>query len=325
MKIFREITPLMSADVYVLLDSVNKGFDYPIHNHPEYEINLVTRASGQRVVGDSTEVFYEEDLAFIGPYLFHKWDDSIKAGTPDSPCRVITIQFDMHLFEASVLSRRPFFYISELLRRSHRGLAFHGADLRQASEIMHRMTDAGEMEGVVLFLQLLDLLARAREVRPLASEGFEFGALHSRSKRLHVAYQYVIKHFTRHELNLGEVAEVVNLSDSAFSHFFRKCTNKSFTQFLIGMRLGYACKLLINTDDLISDVCYQSGFNNVANFNRLFKKYHGCTPQSFRTRYQDRGRFDWTEQHTPGQFLPPDRRYRHVPRPDTYATRIIHS
>jgi len=326
MKIYREITPLTNDDVYVILDSINKGFDYPVHNHTEYEINLVMGASGKRIVGDSTAIYEQEDLALVGPYLFHKWDDSIQSGTLENPCRVITIQFDMDLFEASLLFRKPFHHIRDLLQSSFRGIRFSGDSLRRARDLMVRMTEATRsIRGIALFLELLDLLARSRERQFLASEGFEPETLQSSGTRLQAAYQYIVKNFTRSDLNIVEVAEVVNLSPSAFSHFFKKCTQKSFRHFLIDMRLGHTCKLLIQTDLSISQICSQSGFNNTANFNRIFKKYHDCTPYAFRKLYQGGEKFDWMDQHTPGQFLPWERDMKHVLRPDEYATRIRHN
>lgn len=325
MKIYREITPVTSSDVFVLLDSINKGFDYPIHNHPEYELNLVMGASGKRIVGDSTRKYHQSDLALIGPYLFHKWDNSIRKGTIDEPCRVITIQFDMHLFESQFLLKQPFHQIRALLKSSYRGIQFKGKTFEKARDLMIRLADASGIERVTLFLQLLDFLSKSVEIEYLASEGFDITSLQTSSTRLHAAYQYLIKNFTRQSLNIEEVASKVNLSGSAFSHFFKKCTNKNFTRFLIDMRLGYACKLLVSSDDLISQICFQSGFNNVSNFNRLFKKYHHCSPYEFRKLYQDKGEFDWTDQITPGQFLPGDRPLSPASKPQDYATRLVHS
>jgi AraC-like DNA-binding protein len=325
MKIYREITPLSNDDVYVVLDSVNQGFDYPLHHHMEYEINLVVGASGKRIVGDSTEKYLDQDLVLLGPYLFHKWDDSLKAGTEERPCRVITIQFDMHLFDSVLLLRNPFHHIRELFLSSYRGIRYTGESFDKAKQLMIRMTEAkGGIRGVSLFFELLDLLAKSKDRSFLTSEGFEPKTLESSGTRLQAAYQYMIKHFTRPDLNIVEVANVVHLSPSAFSHFFRKCTMKSFRRFIIDMRLGYTCKLLINTDYTISQICTKAGFNNTANFNRIFKKYHQCTPYAFRKRYQGMDHFDWMEQLTPGQFLPVDADMKFVLKPDTYSTRILH-
>ena len=324
MKLFRELTPVRHSDVFVILDSINKGFDYPIHNHPEFEITLILNASGTRIVGDSSDQYRNRDLALLGPYLFHKWDDSTSADN-DIDCRVITIQFDMHLFEYDLLAKRKFKEIARMLDRSARGLCFGGETLERAVEIMDRMTRTDSFRGVLLFLELLHLLSKSSEYRYLVSEGFDQGSAVTNSKRLKAAHQYVVSHFRDPALKLKDVATQVNLSESAFSHFFKKSTNKSFTSFLIDVRLGNACKLLQETDDLVKDVCHASGFNNVANFNRLFKKRYGHTPNEYRSLYQANQDFNWGEQTSPGQFLPADKDKLHQYIPDHYYTRIVHS
>lgn len=325
MRLYREITPIDNKDVFVVLDSLNKGFDYPIHYHAEYELTMVLNSSGNRIVGDSTEKYHNRDLVLIGPYLFHKWDDEDRDHEYHGDCRVITVQFDMHLFDNQILAKRPFQNVQRLLERSRQGLQFSGETLDMAFPLMDELTTHTGMTGVVLFLQLLDVLANSKECRALASEGFDWEAIQTTSTRLHAAYQYVIKNFTDPELKMTHVAQHVNLSDSAFSHFFRKSTKKSFTQFLIDMRLGYACRLLQETDDLVRDICLASGFNNVANFNRHFKKAHNCTPFRYRQLYLERTQFDWHDQVSPGQFIPDDRMVPSDYKPDYVATRLVHA
>lgn len=325
MRVFREITPITHADVFVILDSVDKGFDYPIHNHPEYELTLVQNSAGSRIVGDSTEKYCDTDLVLLGPYLFHKWDDDDAGLASPETCRVITIQFDMHLFDKRLLATKPFYKVRSLLESASRGIRFHGKTLQHAIKHITALTSLQGLEGVIAFLQVLQILSESIEYRYLASEGFDWKAIHTQSKRLHAAYQYIIKHFNDHGLRMPDVASAVNLSESAFSHFFKKATNKSFSQFLIDMRLGHACKLLIETDDPVKFICAASGFNNEANFYRLFKKAHQCTPYEFRRLYRQRTQFDWTEQRTPGQFLPTDKSIHPGYKPTEYATRLIHA
>src|SRR5690606_5799406 len=126
-------------------------------------------------------------------------------------------------------------------------------------------------------------------------------ALRSESNRIQVAYAYILKNFHDPQLRIGDVATQVNMSNSAFSHFFQKCTNKSFTQFLVDVRISHVCKLLLDTDDNINQISYRCGFNNVANFNRLFRKYRSCTPLEFRRRNKEKSGFDWEKQITPLQ------------------------
>lgn len=325
MNIYREITPLKDSDVFILLDSVSNGFDYPLHNHPEYEINLVIGMSGTRIVGDSTERYTDFDLALIGPYLYHKWDGDAHLQESGQPYRVITIQFAMDLFTGPFFQKERMLKIQQLLRDSSRGIRFSGQTIAEAMRIMTELTEDRGFANLLGFLQLLDLLSHSGERAYLASAGFSPQALKSESNRIQVAYAYILKYFTNPELRIGDVASQVNMSPSAFSHFFQKYAFRSFTQFLIDVRIGHACKLLLDTDDPVKLVSFKSGFNNLSNFNRLFKKYRSCTPEQYRDQYWGKTIFDWTSQATPWQFMPGKSQASEVIKPVAYSTKLVHS
>ncbi len=325
MQIYREFTPLKETDVFVILDSLNNGFDYPIHHHPEYELNLVMNMSGTRIVGDSTERYHDFDLVLLGPYLYHKWDGDKALQNSGRSYRVITIQFAQDLLNTQLLQKQHFYGIRKLLGHSSRGIRFHGHTLRRARQRMIDLSAESGFSSVIGFLSLLDLLARSEEMTFLASEGFNTDALKSNSNRIQVAYRYLLQHFADPEIKVGDVAKLLNMSDSAFSHFFKKYTNKSFTQFLIDMRIGYACKLLLDTDELVSQICFRSGFNNVTNFNRLFKKYRSTTPIEYRRSCREKNAFDWKNQITPYQFLPTHAKVPDALKPVKFATKLVHS
>ena len=324
MKVYREITPLHFDDAFVLIDSIDNGFDYPIHSHPEYELTLIMGSSGTRIVGDSTEGYVGHDLVLLGPNLHHKWDGDGKPIDNTASCRVITLQFEMNLFDAQLFRKKPFFEIRDLLERSKRGIRFTGQAFRAARRLLLDMTGLNGMAGILKFLELMDLLAQSQEQTLLASEGFTGRPVTVESNRIKIAYQYILNNFTRQDLKMGEVAAQVNMSDSAFSHFFKKSTNKSYKQFLIDLRLGYACKLLIETDRSISEIGYLC-FNNLTNFNRLFKKHRSCTPFEYRKFYKEKNTFDWTVQKTLNQFLPSGQVVGDSQKPRVYGAKLVHS
>jgi len=325
MKIYREITPLEETDVFVILDSYNNTFDYPIHNHAEFELNLILGSSGTRIVGDSTELFYIQDLVLIGPYLFHKWDIDISKRQGKYPSRVITIQFRKDLFNSQFFQKNQFCKIRKLLQDVSRGIKFHGKTFDKAKKMVEGLTKIKGFSSIIEFLQLLNLLSNSKETTFLASEGFSSNAVLSKSNRIQIAYGYILKNFQKKDIRIDDVATQVNMSISAFSHFFKKYTNKSFMKFLVDVRLGHACKLLLDTDQNISQICYSSGFNNVANFNRLFKKYRSYTPFEFRRSYIEKDSFDWTKQITHGQFLPSGTSIKEAFKPSEYTTtKVMH-
>lgn len=324
MDVYQEITPLKTPDVFVVLDSCNNGFDYPIHNHPEYELNLIIGMSGTRIVGDSTERYVDCDLVLLGPYLYHKWDGDAALQESGQPYRVITIQFSMSLFGGHFFQKEQFYKIRKLMEDSTKGIRFYGKTYEEAMHLMIDLTKDRGFMNVIAFLQLLDLLSESSETHFLSSEGFSTKVLTAHSNRFQIAYSYILKHYAKTDLKIHEVAAQVNMADSAFSHFFLKYAFRSFTQFLVDIRIGHACKSLLDTDETIGQICYKSGFNNLANFNRLFKKYRTCTPVEYRRRHTEKNVFDWTNQVTPWQFLPSKDKDLSPVQPSSYATRLVH-
>jgi AraC-like DNA-binding protein len=324
MNIYQEITPLKSPDIFVVLDSANNGFDYPIHNHPEYELNLIIGMSGTRIVGDSTARYTDCDLVLLGPYLYHKWDGDVQLQHNGQPYRVITIQFGMGLLGGQFFQKEQFRKIRTLMQDSSKGVKFSGKTLAEAALIMVHLTEDKGFANVIEFLQLLDLLSQSAETCCLSSEGFTSKVVSTHSNRIQIAYGYILKNFDKTALKIGDVARQVNMTDSAFSHFFQKYAFRSFTQFLVDIRIGHSCKLLLDTDETIGQISYESGFNNLANFNRLFKKYRACTPVEYRRRHIEKNTFDWTKQVTPWQFLPAKDKIQAAIQPQAYATKLRH-
>jgi AraC-like DNA-binding protein len=289
MRIYREITPVREDDVFIIRDYHNPKFEYPIHNHPELELNLVINCAGNRIVGDSVAKYSLKDLVLIGSDVYHRWDDDdLDYDNRPGPPLVITIQFDKNLFDAKMLSKKAFYAIRLLLDQSVRGIQFHGETLEQSIELLQTIVQAGEFEKVLGFLQLMQLLATSKERSFLASTGFSSKPEHSKSQRINDVYEYILNNFNK-KIGLKDVAAIANMSDSAFSHFFKKSTNKSFTQFVIDLRIGHACKLLLESQDTISQICYNCGFSNVSNFNRLFKKNKGLSPYNYRKQFDSEG------------------------------------
>lgn len=324
MNIFKEITPLKPEDTFIVIDSVRNGFDYPIHNHPEYEINLILGISGTRIVGDSTERYKDNDLVLLGPFLYHKWDGDKALQEKGEPYRVITIQFAIDLFNGHLFQREKFHKIKELLSESARGMRFYGSTFDKAVDIMTALSEDSGFDGIIQFLKLLDILANSTEVEYLASLGFSPVAPQAKSNRIQTAYSYIMKNYTKAELRMSDIASYINMSDSAFSHFFQKYAFRSFTQFLIDLRIGHACKMLLDTDLTIAQISDASGFNNLANFNRLFKKYRKCAPLEYKKMYVEKNTFDWTNQRSPWQFIPAQSKLNDIIMPTLHATKLIH-
>jgi AraC-like DNA-binding protein len=324
MSVFRENTPVKEDDICIILDSRNNGFDYPVHNHPEVEINLVMGMSGKRIVGDSTEQYFDQDLVILGPYLYHKWFGDEELLNKKQPYRVITIQFDLNQLSNKFFAKESFYMIRKLLKESSRGIQFRGEVLDQAANIMAEMTRSEGFDNAISFLKLLDLLSKTKGRRYLTSLNFNAKTTLSFNHRIQIAYSHIIQNYTNSDFKMSHVAKKVQMSESAFSHFFQKQAFRSFSDFLIDLRLSKACKLLIESDKSVSEICYQSGFNNLANFNRLFKKYRAMPPSKFRKKHLSNVHFEIDKQMTPWQFIPADVKMDQIIKPKEYSTRVVH-
>jgi AraC-like DNA-binding protein len=304
MIVYKEITPVTQSDVFIIINSEKVGFDYPIHYHSAYELTLILNSSGNRIVGDSVEKYSFSDLVLIGPEIYHRWDDDDIAPEKRNNAHVITIQFSKDLFEQTFFLKESFSSIQNLLKDSQRGLKFVGETFRIVAEKMKNLTRVKKFESVMEFLKILHTLSISKDKKYLASDGFVSIKEDAKGDRVTKMYTYILIHFNDSNLRITELAQESNMSTSAFGHFFKKSTNKSFTQFVVDMRLGYASKLLLSSNDSISEVAYKSGFNNIANFNRLFKKNKFITPKQYRRNLSQPKNFNWKKQLLPNQFIP---------------------
>jgi AraC-like DNA-binding protein len=280
--------------------------------------------SGKRVVGDSTENYENNDLVMLGPYLNHKWYGDETLLKNKQPYRVITIQFDANQFSASMMMKDSFFAIRNLLKESIQGIQYTGKTFETAKNIMIEMTENKGFDNTISFLKLLDVLSKGTERRFLSFLEFDISGPKTNNNRIQIAYAYIMQHFADPNFKISDVADQVQMTENAFSRFFQRQSFRSFSDFLIDLRLGKACKLILESDKTISEICYTSGFNNIANFNRLFKKYRGFTPNEFRKKYLLDADFAWDKQVTPWQFVPSDVQNKEIVKPMIYSTRILH-
>jgi AraC-like DNA-binding protein len=247
------------------------------HFHDELELTLIIKSTGSRMVGDSIDSFKEGDLVLLGKNLPHTWRND---SSPLSEALVI------HFFE-DFLGEKFFnipemYKIKRLLNRSGRGLSISGNTSKKVVGLMKKMENNTGSQNIIHLLTILQELAESEEVEEISSEGFANSMSLTDSDRLKRVYEYIMNHFDE-DLNLNKAAAVANMSPSAFSRYFKSRTRKSFTQFVIEMKISYCCKLLINEKLSIADVCYRSGFQNLSNFNQHFKDITGLTPKRYQT------------------------------------------
>ncbi len=283
-KIIHEISPLMGKDVLYIADRRKKEFTYPIHNHAVNELNFVEHAPGvRRIVGDSSEVIGEYDLVLItSPDLEHVWEQNT---CESDDIREITIQFDFNMSEDSLFGRNPFHSMRKMMNEARKGLCFPITAIMKVYSMLDTLSSVKDgFYAVQQFLSILYELSKCDGARTLSSSSFAKIAVEDDSRRILKVKNYISKNYMD-EIRLATVADLAGMSPSAFSRFFKLHTGRNLSDYIIDMRLGYAARKLVDTSKSISEICYDCGFNNLSNFNRIFKRKKGCSPSEFRENY----------------------------------------
>jgi len=276
-KLQKEITPLSSDDLFIILNHPGAKFDYPVHHHSDFELNLVIGTHGKRVVGDSVENFSELDLVLIGPNVPHAW-----FGAEDTKHRVVTIQFSDKFRDFPLLEKRLFKNVKELLYESNKGILFVKKTQVKIKEKILELTKMQGFQTVLAFFSILHELSIS-DRKILASSQFDSQDIvrASKSRRIAKVCDYIDATYHK-PLKLKDVAALVNMSESAFSHFFKKRTKCTYIEYLTNIRIAKSCQLLSETTQTVAEVCYTCGFENVSNFMRIFKKKKDVTPAKYR-------------------------------------------
>jgi AraC-like DNA-binding protein len=280
-KIHREITPLSMEDSFLVFDRVKDNFDFPIHYHPEYEINFIQNGKGvKRVVGDHIEEIDDIELVLVGPNLYHGWE---MHKCKNKKIHEITIQFHNDLFDDSLMSRRIMASIKDMFNRSIHGILF---SKKTANELAGRIIMLSRLDGMDYFLEIISVLqdmANSRNQRILSTYTVDYDTFEDDDK-MKLIYEYVQKNFSE-KISLDDVSRVASMSPVSFNRFIKKRTGKTFVNYLNDIRVGYAARWLVEKDSSISEIAFKSGFNNIANFNRIFKSLKKITPSQYRDEF----------------------------------------
>lgn len=282
---FREITPLSNEDCFIINCRTKNEFNYPVHVHPEFELNFIEGGEGaKRIVGDSIEEIGNLELCLIGnESLEHAWMNY--RNNPNTQIFEITIQFHKELFLESLLNKKQFKSISVMFENSKKGLVFSiSTILKVKDRLIGLIKNESGFYSIIELLQILYELSIDGGSRILCSSTFTNQDESSDSRRVKKVIDYLHVNIQK-EIRLIDVANHVNMSEVSFSRFMKKRTGKSYIEYFNDLRLGMASRALINTTKTVSEISFECGFNNLSNFNRLFKKRKGFTPKEFRENY----------------------------------------
>lgn len=255
------------------------------HFHHAFELNLVVKGSGTRFIGDHIGGFNAGDLVLMGPELPHTWCSDPALPRRRGVYQSIAIQFGDHFIGESLLDDPEWRHIRLLMKRAARGLNFRGKAREVARKKILELTEISGPAKLSCFLGVLDTLALSGECLFLASHDFAPTLPSANETRIDKVCTWINQHYAE-KITLSEAAVLANMSVSAFSRFFKRALGKSFTDYVTELRLSHACKLILETDASISEAAFQSGFNNLSNFNRRFLERKNVSPRFFRQSYQ---------------------------------------
>jgi AraC-like DNA-binding protein/mannose-6-phosphate isomerase-like protein (cupin superfamily) len=278
--------PLNSITV---LDLQEAYFDPNWHFHPHYQLFTVLEGEGTRLIGDSIQHFEAGDTVLLGPDLPHLWRNEKAYFEVNSKLKTrgIVVYFTQEFLDSTLSNLPESFKINKLLLDSFRGLEFIG---ESKEFIKTELLGLSATEGYETILKLLSLL-HALSYRPdrsyISSLGYINTHKQSETERMHRVYEYAMQHF-KETIKLNELADLANMTVPAFCRYFKKRSNKTFSDFLAEIRIGQACKLLGNQEFSIAQVCYESGFNTLSNFNKKFKELMNTTPREFKKELSDK-------------------------------------
>lgn len=280
-KFHREITQLTPEDCFIIFDRVKDKFDFPIHFHPDYELNFIYNGKGvRRVVGDHLGEIEDFELVFVGSNLVHGWE---LHNCKNTNIREICIHLQSNLIDENLLNREVFKPIKDLFQRSKNGVLF---SQETAKNMMPRLSNLSTTSGIDNFLNFISILydlAVSRNQKILSSSVAERDD-YENSSRIKLVHQYVQDNYDK-KISLEEISNLVNMTPVSFNRFIKKRTGRTFITYVNDIRISLASRMLLESDHTIGEISYKCGFNNIANFNRIFKQNKKITPSEYRNEF----------------------------------------
>ncbi|RYE27867.1 MAG: AraC family transcriptional regulator [Sphingobacteriaceae bacterium] len=283
MKIIEARLPQEFDKSFIVFQETGKFFPAPWHYHPEYELVLVNKSTGRRMVGDHIGYFGEDDLVFMGSRLPHVWvnDQKFLKGEADYPADAIVIQFIEHFLGDKFLDIPELGNFRRFLKTSERGMVLKGNTRKKIIRLMQDMLPMNGIQRLSALLNIFEILSYTTEYELLASPQFIQSFQYESPGRFKKITEYIMQNFNK-DINLPDAASVANMGLTAFCNYFKDQFRLTFVEYLNTVRIGHACKLLADDKNNIVEVAYECGFNNLANFNRQFKKIKQVTPSDYR-------------------------------------------
>lgn len=287
MKSALQKSPIPKTQAFVVKELKQPNFDPNWHFHPEYQLFMVVKGSGTRFIGDHVKQFKNGEITFTGPNLPHMWrsDNEGIAVEEDKWSEGIVVYFHEDFIGESLLQKEEMIKLRQLFQKSLRGLDISGKTAKTIGAMMNKLLHLDGFDSVLELLKILNHLANTSESKLLASPGYTNSLKEGDTERMNGVHAYVMGNF-KGKIDLRTVAALANMTPTSFSRYFKVHANKTFSEFLSGIRIGYACKLLIEENMDIGQACYESGFQTLSNFNKQFRTITKTTPTAYKKKYK---------------------------------------
>jgi AraC-like DNA-binding protein len=282
MKPYKEEINYPSENSFILRYNNFAHFSVPWHFHNEFEMAYIVRSTGKRFVGDAIENFGPGDFAFYGSTLphFHHSDEKYYKEDPEQKVNAFILQFPVDYFSETQLRSPEFFGVYRLLSNSSRGLKFPIDTKETVSLMLEKMYAEKGLKRYILLIELLNFLGRT-DFSPIASPSYANAMNNNMDDRMVKVYEFSTQNYNR-KISIYEVASIAGMNTTAFCRYFKKKAGKTFAEFINELRISYACKLLRHGNQTVEFICFESGFNNISNFNRQFNTRIGKSPSAYR-------------------------------------------
>ncbi|MFW6277368.1 MAG: helix-turn-helix domain-containing protein [Prolixibacteraceae bacterium] len=254
---------------------------FPYHMHPNYQLNLVVDGKGKRVVGDHAEDYHAGDLVLIGPNIPHYWTYDERYKEKYGGGSAVIVHFHKEFAGDDFISKPEVKPIHEMLEQAHRGIFFNSSQVSDAVAKITELPQADPLKRLIHLINILYELSQTTHKVLLAGEAYAKNELSDVVLKINRIINFIKKHFHEEDLNQSKLADMAGLSNSSFSRYFKRQTGKNYIDFLKDIRLSHAWKLLNESDLTVSQIAAKSGYLNLSNFNKHFKKKYNCTPKTF--------------------------------------------
>lgn len=282
----KDLEPVAAS--FTVKELVEPHFDPNWHFHPHYQLFLVEEGTGTRFIGDSIKPFGPGDLVFLGPNLPHLWrsDQAFFDKQSNLKTKGIVVYFTGDFLGTTFFEQQEMAPLRQLLGHARQWLEWNGPTRNRAAAALRHLTLQPITFGRILsLLTLLHDLSYATDYQYLTSVGYTNTVKPTETDRMQLVHDYVLGHFPD-DLSLDRVADLAGMTSPAFCRYFKARANKTFSEFVSEVRIGHACKLLMNGKLSITQISFESGFRTLSNFNRQFKDITGQTPSTYVKTYR---------------------------------------